>query len=148
MSGLVNELLSFSKAQISVSGQGLELVYVVETIWRILQRETSDPFSIIVHSIRYAGDAGPITIEAKDDGRNVWITVADEGPGLPEAELEQNSNPFIGPSLPGNAIRVVWDWDWRLCEVALKRAAAWLSVATGPPEGLKWKFVLIWPSLT
>jgi two-component system sensor histidine kinase CpxA len=121
MSGLVNELLSFSKAQINATGQGLEGINVNATLQLVLRREASDKTSIALdvpdylevkatpdylfralanlvrNAVRYAGDLGPITISARQSSGNVWITVADEGPGLPEAELDQVFKPFYRP---------------------------------------------------
>jgi two-component system, OmpR family, sensor histidine kinase CpxA len=121
VSGLVDELLSFSKAQLTSQAAQLEPVNLAETVRKVLQREASDLASIEVliderievwarpdylfrsvanlvrNAIRYAGDAGPITISAKRDGGNVWITVADRGPGLPDKELENVFKPFYRP---------------------------------------------------
>jgi two-component system sensor histidine kinase CpxA len=121
MSGLVNELLSFSKAQINATGQGLEGVNVSATVRRVLQREASEKTSIALdipeylevkatpdylfralanlvrNAVRYAGDAGPITISARQGSGSVWITVSDDGPGLPEAELDLVFKLFYRP---------------------------------------------------
>jgi two-component system sensor histidine kinase CpxA len=121
MSGLINELLLFSKAQISGPGKELKPVNVAETVRRVLEREASDGAYIEVrvseeleatanpdylfrslanlvrNAIRYAGNAGPIVISGKNGGGAVAITVADSGPGLPEAELDQVFKPFYRP---------------------------------------------------
>jgi two-component system sensor histidine kinase CpxA len=121
MSGLINELLLFSKAQISGPGKELKPVNVAETVRRVLEREASDGAYIEVrvseeleatanpdylfrslanlvrNAIRYAGNAGPIVISGKNGGGEVAITVADSGPGLPEAELDQVFKPFYRP---------------------------------------------------
>jgi two-component system sensor histidine kinase CpxA len=123
MSGLINELLLFSKAQISGPGRELKPVNVAETVRRVIEREASDGAHIEIHiseeleatanpdylfrslanlvrnAIRYAGNAGPIVISGKNGGGEVAITVADSGPGLPEAELDQVFKPFYRPEL-------------------------------------------------
>jgi two-component system, OmpR family, sensor histidine kinase CpxA len=121
MSDLVNEVLSFSKAQISSAGKDLVSVNVAATLAHVLQRErpedtaisvnVADHLNVIAHpdflfralanlvrnAVRYAGHAGPISITAKEEGQDVWITVADQGPGLPETELDQVFKPFYRP---------------------------------------------------
>ncbi|MFL6353215.1 MAG: sensor histidine kinase [Bryobacteraceae bacterium] len=120
MSGLVHELLSFSKAQIG-AGTDLTRVNVADTVRRVLQREASDQTAVETHigetldviaqpdylfrslanilrnAIRYAGHAGPITVSAKNGDGKVTITVADSGPGLPECELGEIFKPFYRP---------------------------------------------------
>ena len=120
MSDLVNELLSFSKAQINDANAPLTAVDVSEVVDRVMQREASDAqvlnnvvpgilalahpdylfrslANLVRNSVRYAGDAGPITVAALRDGEWVRITVADNGPGLPEGELDAVFKPFYRP---------------------------------------------------
>jgi len=121
MSALVNELLSFSKAQINGRQPALIRVSVADTVARVLERETANGASIETHvdddlavmaqpeylyrslanlvrnAIRYAGEAGPIAIGAANAGGEVSITVSDEGPGLPAAELDEVFKPFYRP---------------------------------------------------
>ncbi len=120
MSDLVNELLSFSKAQINDANAPLTGVDVAEVVDRVMQREASNAevvnnvapgmlalahpdylfrslANLIRNSVRYAGDAGPITVTALHDGEWVRITVADNGPGLPEGELDAVFKPFYRP---------------------------------------------------
>ena len=123
MSGLVNELLLFSRAQISASARPLTRVKVAETVGRVLERESSEKASIqtridertevmahpdylfrslanvVRNAVRYAGDCGPIEISAQDKNGVVSITVGDNGPGIPEAELEEIFKPFYRPEL-------------------------------------------------
>jgi two-component system sensor histidine kinase CpxA len=47
--------------------------------------------------VRYAGEYGPIQITANNDRDGVTITVADNGPGLPEDALEEVFTPFHRP---------------------------------------------------
>lgn len=121
MSGLINELLLFSKAQIGGPDKELTSVNVAETVRRVLERESSAGAQIEVrvgeeleasanpdylfrslanllrNAIRYAGNFGPIVISGKNGGGEVAITVADSGPGLPEGELDQVFKPFYRP---------------------------------------------------
>jgi signal transduction histidine kinase len=121
MSGLINELLLFSKAQMSGPNLHLEPVNVATTVRRVLEREAAPDAlietqvgeelavlanpeylfrslaNVIRNAIRYAGAFGPITIWAKNGDRHVTITVADNGPGLPECELDRVFKPFYRP---------------------------------------------------
>jgi two-component system sensor histidine kinase CpxA len=121
MSTLINELLAFSKAQINTSGTALTAVNVADTLRRVLERETSadaqietdvgSEIEVMAHpdylfrslanlvrnAIRYAGPAGPIRVSAANGEDDVLISVADNGPGLPEAELENVFKPFYRP---------------------------------------------------
>ena len=120
MSNLVNELLSFSKAEIGASVR-LAPVNVAATVERVLQREASDDIevqtdidgqlaviaepdylfrslaNVVRNAIRYAGRSGPVLISARNGDGQVTITVSDRGPGLPEGELEQIFKPFYRP---------------------------------------------------
>lgn len=120
MSTLINELLSFSKAEIG-AGLHLEPVNVSETVARVLEREQPGAVEVTINigrhlavvadaeylfrsianlvrnAIRYAGRSGPITISAQNGGGKVTITVADSGPGVPQAELEKIFKPFYRP---------------------------------------------------
>jgi two-component system sensor histidine kinase CpxA len=121
MSGLVNELLLFSRAQLSPSTTPLTRVNVAETVRRVLEREAGEGARVEIHvderaevmaqpeylfrslanvvrnALRYAGNSGPIVISAQEKDGMVAITVADHGPGIPEAELEAVFKPFYRP---------------------------------------------------
>jgi len=120
MSSLVNELLSFSKASLGASA-ALEPVNLAETVSRAVERERTDgaaiqvdvPASLSVsaqpdylfrsvsnvlrNAIRYAGTDGPIEISARQVDTQAVISVADHGPGVPPAELDEILKPFYRP---------------------------------------------------
>jgi len=121
MSGLVNELLSFSRAGLHAESAPLTAVDVGSLVRRTVARDAPAGQPIVVsvdagvavsaneallqravsnlvrNAVRYAGDSGPITISAARQARETWITVADCGPGLPESELEEVFAPFYRP---------------------------------------------------
>jgi two-component system sensor histidine kinase CpxA len=123
MSGLVNELLAFSKTQISSERPAPERVNVAEIVERVIQRECAESSrpvldvdssieveaypdylhrslaNLIRNANRYAAGTGPVTVSARELGDQVSITVADHGPGLPEGELENVFRPFYRPEL-------------------------------------------------
>jgi two-component system sensor histidine kinase CpxA len=120
MSSLVNELLSFSKASLGASA-ALEPVDLAETVARAVERERTAeaaiqidiPASLFVsaqpdylfrsvsnvlrNAIRYAGAEGPIEISVRPVDGQAVISVADHGPGVPPAELEEILKPFYRP---------------------------------------------------
>ena len=121
MSGLVNELLQFSKAGLEPNRAPLAAVDVASVVRKAAARETvpeaafeiSIPdglaamaveaslvravSNILRNAVRYAGSSGPIVISAKRQQDQVSIAVADSGPGLPEDQLEEVFAPFYRP---------------------------------------------------
>lgn len=124
MSALVNELLSFSRAGIAGMDVKLVRVNLAETVARAIEREAppgahienlvdaglnaeADPeylfravANLVRNAIRYAGPAGPIRISSRTENSKVYLTVADQGPGVPEEALEEVFAPFyrVDPS--------------------------------------------------
>lgn len=117
MAALVNELLSFSKASLGSSTIRLESVELRPLIERAIKREEQDTqilneapaglsaiadrelmvralSNLLRNAIQYAGPKGRITVSARSENAFVEISVADEGPGVPETELPKLFEPF------------------------------------------------------
>jgi two-component system, OmpR family, sensor histidine kinase CpxA len=115
MSELVTELLSFSKAGMQVDSRPLVRTDIAHIVTDAVEREgapveidveqgltaMADPDSlsraisnVVRNAIRYAGDAGPVTLTARRDRDQVLVTIADQGPGLPEDEIDRVFTPF------------------------------------------------------
>jgi len=118
IAGLVNELLSFSKASLTATAAPLRSVQVREAVDRAVRREASGaaqvhlevPADLVVrgdtelltralsnllrNAVRYAGEAGPITVSAQREQDEVKIIVADRGPGVPAHDLPRIFDPF------------------------------------------------------
>ncbi len=118
MARLVNELLVFSKAGIEGMRRALVDVDVASVIEKAVRREVVSGedvrmsgaagifaradeeylgwsvANLIRNALRYAGTGGPVEITWGREVNQVWICVADSGPGLPEAELEKVFAPF------------------------------------------------------
>lgn len=120
MSNLVNELLSFSKASIGKSKIKLQPVPLRATIERAVARESgssnateikidvADDFCVIAepelllrsvanvlrNAIRYAGNAGAITISATPEKESIVLSIEDCGPGIPAEAIAQVFDPF------------------------------------------------------
>jgi len=118
MSGLVNELLSFSRAALGANTLRIERMALRPLVERAVKRErrgtteirnevpeslsaVADPellvraiSNLLRNAVHYAGDAGPITIAARPANDVVELSVSDSGPGVPEAELPRLFDPF------------------------------------------------------
>jgi len=121
MSNLVNELLSFSKAEMTESRVALQSTALLPIVEKTVQREKkaeaeilvqidpeirvlADPVlltralaNIIRNALKYAADDGPISITAETGKDQVMIRVRDHGPGVPEEHLDQIFEPFFRP---------------------------------------------------
>jgi two-component system sensor histidine kinase CpxA len=119
MSELIDELLSFSKAGMQMGEADIVRVGVADVVKRVLEREGTPGAKIqssvttevavmanpdylfraisnlVRNAIRYAGNAGPISVSAHHEGPDTVISVADSGPGLPENALEEVFAPFF-----------------------------------------------------
>ena len=126
MSNLINELLSFTRAEIgshrraaenvglgpmidaAIDREGAEGVEIINrvvddiSVWAVenlLHRALSN---ILRNAVRYAGRAGPIEISARREGGHVLLTVADHGPGVPEEAIGRLFEPFYRPEAVRN----------------------------------------------
>lgn len=123
MSGLVNELLSFSKASLRPESVKLQPVALRPLVEQAARREAGDADAIeygvapetrvladpdlllralanlLRNAVRYAGSAGPISISATVEDGTVLIRVSDCGPGVPAESLPLLFDPFYRPEL-------------------------------------------------
>lgn len=121
MSGLINELLSFTRAEISPEKLKPEKVLLEPMVREIMDREGAVGVAtgsymdggisvwavesllrraisnIVRNAVLYAGDQGPIEIIAEKAGDTVLVTVNDRGPGVPEASISRLFEPFYRP---------------------------------------------------
>jgi len=126
MSNLINELLSFTRAEIGPERVAAETVPLMPVIIAIMEREGAAGVKIVNrvvdgisvwavesllcralsnvlrNAVRYAGDQGPIEITARREGDKVLISVRDRGPGVPEATIGRLFEPFYRPEAVRN----------------------------------------------
>lgn len=119
MSGLVNELLSFSKAGLRPKALKLKPVSVLEIAQKVVAREAKDMAeveinvpenmqvmgekdlliravgNVVRNAIRYAANGGPIQIAARSVDSEVEIIVSDHGPGVPAEDVTKLFDPFF-----------------------------------------------------
>ena len=117
---LIEEILAFSRASVGmkqVKGNAIAVTDLVEgTIAReVAQAQVEraiDPAIVVVadakllkravgnllrNAIRYAGENACIRIAAIAQGNQVRLSVTDDGPGVPEGEVEHLFEPFYRP---------------------------------------------------
>ncbi len=118
MSSLVNELLSFTKMGLQPDEVKLQPVDLAMMAQRAREREgpgdarivlevnpahwvMADPSlllralaNLLRNALRYAGDAGPVTVSSLERRGEIVLTISDCGPGVPEELIEQVFEPF------------------------------------------------------
>ncbi len=121
LSHLVNELLSFTKAEITPERVQLESIDLLPLVENAVQRESKEGADIrievpadfkvtanatlltralanlIRNAVRYAGDQGPIIIGAGKHEKSAEIIVRDSGKGVSDEHLEKLFDPFYRP---------------------------------------------------
>jgi two-component system sensor histidine kinase CpxA len=122
MSALVNELLAFTKAGLRPRDVVSSPVDLAPLARDVLAREdvggrvtlsvaddvraNAEPDllaralgNLVRNALRYAGEAGPITVTAARENKQVSLVVEDNGPGVPAADLDRLGEPFFRPEL-------------------------------------------------
>ena len=118
MSDLVNKLLALTRTEVGPQKIRLIPVDMLETARRAVEEENigdtdiridmrpditalADPellsralVNLVRNAVNYAGTAGPIVISAQQSGDSITIEVCDQGPGVPEMELDYIFEPF------------------------------------------------------
>lgn len=118
VAALVNELLSFSKASLMPAKLALVPVSVADAVQKAVGREADDKArlevelpaelrvraepellvralsNLVRNALLYAGAAGPVRISAQLKGKDVLLSVADSGPGIPPEHLDKVFDPF------------------------------------------------------
>jgi two-component system sensor histidine kinase CpxA len=121
LSNLVNELLSFSKADLNPEKVKLEPLILAPIAEKIAHREgiASDEITLEIapdlrvmanrdllsralsnlvrNAVAYGGQSGPIMIKAKKEEHGVNIEVQESGPGVPDSLIDKIFEPFFRP---------------------------------------------------
>jgi two-component system, OmpR family, sensor histidine kinase CpxA len=121
MSKLVNELLAFSRAEMTSETIKLESIDLLPVVQAAVKREISPAAQIVVrikpgirvvasselltralanllrNAVKYAAGAGPINVTAEKRNGRVEIEVRDSGSGVPEDLIDQIFEPFFRP---------------------------------------------------
>jgi two-component system sensor histidine kinase CpxA len=165
MSKLVSELLAFSRAGMRARELPLQTValrpLVEEVVGReacgveVLVRVPSD-LAVVAHpelltrafanvlrnAARYAGAAGPVTVDAEQYGSEVLVKVADEGPGVPADAVGRLFDPFFrlepdrGRSTGGTGLGLA------IVKTCVEACQGRVAARNGNPHGLEVTFTL------
>jgi len=166
MSRLVNELLSFSKAGLTPREVKLEPVNLATTARRVLESEAAqnsqvqiqipDNLSVLAqpellsralsnlvrNAVRYAGRAGPITVSALRKDDTVVVTVADQGPGVPETSLQQIFDPFFRAEASRSRDTGGVGLGLAIVKTCVEACQGTVSARNRAPQGLEVQIVL------
>jgi two-component system sensor histidine kinase CpxA len=167
ISALVGELLSFSKASFGASAVAIRPVQVLDAVKQAIQREVTNNADVQVdvpsdlqvaadvdllvralgnlirNAIRHGSPDGPIFIKAHASSEtDVTITVADCGPGVPEAELSKIFDAFY--RLDASRARETGGVGLGLAIVrtCVESCGGTVSARNGEPSGLKVSIIL------
>lgn len=126
MSELVNELLSFTRAELTPEKIVLEVLPLAPLIRDVIARESTEEITInlkidesiqaltsenllrralsniIRNAIRYAGKEGAITLKTAISEETITLICEDNGPGIPEADIPHIFEPFYRPEQSRN----------------------------------------------
>jgi len=124
---LVNELLTFSRADIKSSTVTLKSVALLPLVHTAVERERTSAAEIMIdldadirvhasaelltralanlvrNAVNYAAGCGAIRIVAQKNSDKINIEVRDSGPGVPEDLLDQLFEPFFRPEISRNS---------------------------------------------
>lgn len=157
MSALINELLAFSKAGVretelhavslapilasaaAKAGGGEIVIAVPETLSSLgdevlLERAFGN---ILRNAVRYAGDAGPISVNGERQGNEVMVSIIDQGPGVPPEALEQLGQPFYRPEAARTRTTGGVGLGLSIVKTCIEACHGTFTVQNNSPTGLK-----------
>ena len=90
---IVENIVEFYEQTRSKDGPSVVNASVIDTNAPIYIRAYETPFAqvlrnLIDNALTFSPDTGKVTVTAKKDGKRIVFTVEDEGPGIPEDNLE------------------------------------------------------------
>ena len=161
MSSLVNELLSFSKASLGAPVRQLKPVLLRAVAEDARKRECADDgrvqlnipadlsavaepdllaralSNLLRNSLRYGGQAGPITVCARQVDQEVLLTVTDCGPGVPEPELSRIFDPFYRLDVSRDAATGGVGLGLAIVKTCVESCGGRVSCCNRQPSGLE-----------
>ena len=160
MAMLLGELLAFTKAGMRAREAELATIMVSPLVAEVLTRERAANrvtvamlpglavradaallsralANLVRNAIRYAGDAGPITVMAAREGDRVTITVEDQGPGVPPAALARLGEPFYRPEAARTREAGGVGLGLAIVRTSVTACGGEVSFANGAPRGFR-----------
>jgi two-component system sensor histidine kinase CpxA len=165
MSTLIDELLSFSRAGLGGPARSLGPVAVAPLVGKVVDREAAGRpvevripeglevmaeaellqravANLVRNAVRYAGEGTRVEIEANADSAHVRLTVADSGPGVPEAELPRIFDPFYRLEPSRNRATGGAGLGLAIVKTCVEACGGTLSARNRSPSGLQVDMVL------
>lgn len=166
LSRLVNELLTFSRAEIKSDSVKLERMALAPVVETAVKREAIPPLGIDVdvdpqiqvvasgelliralgnivrNAVKYAGNAGPISITARKKNGQVEIEIRDSGPGVPTDMLDQLFEPFFRPETSRDRDSGGVGLGLAIVKTCIQTCQGTVSAANSHPKGFVVKITL------
>lgn len=166
MADLVNELLSFSKASLGAKTMNVQKVSLLEIVNKAIRREFPDrkeleiaiPETLLVsadpdtllravanvlrNAVQHGGEAGPIHFSASEDQGKVILTISDQGPGVPEADLQRIFDPFYRVDLSRDRKTGGTGLGLTIVKTCLESFGGIVTAQNRSPKGLEIRLIL------
>ncbi|MFH0729884.1 MAG: HAMP domain-containing sensor histidine kinase [Pseudomonadota bacterium] len=161
MSHLVNELLSFSKAEMEHPAPvRLTALKLLPLVREVLERERTPETQIITqidpdtsvmashellvralsnlvrNAVRYAGKTGPVFLKAERQRDQVLVEIKDSGPGVAEVLLDQIFEPFYRPEPSRDRDSGGVGLGLAIVKTCIEACDGTVSARNTPPTGL------------
>jgi two-component system sensor histidine kinase CpxA len=98
--------------------------------------------NLVRNAVKYAGEAGTITITAARKSSHVEIEVRDTGPGVPEHLLDQLFEPFFRPEASRDRDSGGVGLGLAIVKTCVETCQGTVSAANLAPEGFAVKIAL------
>ena len=165
LSRMTDELLQFARADLADRSAPLERVHVAPVIDRVVAREgqghafsTSISSDVVVraypqlleralsnvvrNAVKYAGQAGPITVDGAMAGEHTVITVSDLGPGVDAADIDRIFEPFYRADAARNRKTGGVGLGLAIVRSAIEACGGTVSCLNRHPHGLEVRITL------
>lgn len=124
--------------------RGIERIGVSGTVATPVWADPSCVEQVLFNLMTNAGDAGAhgLDIELAQSGEQVWLTLADDGSGIPDGVRQRLFEPFVSGKPPGKGTGL----GLHLCQTLLHSVGAQIALLETGPSGTR--FRLTWRAVT
>lgn len=124
--------------------RGIERIGVSGTVTSPVWADPSCVEQVLFNLMTNASDAGAhgLDIEMAQSGEQVWLTLADDGSGIPDGVRERLFEPFVSGKPPGKGTGL----GLHLCQTLLQSVGGRIVLLETGPSGTR--FRLIWRAVT
>lgn len=165
---LTDDLLQYARAALGDRARALEEVALGPLVERVIAKEgkgsaianrldtgtvvQGDPqlleraiANVVRNAVKYAGQAGPITIAGTREGDRVIVSVADEGPGVSPESLDRIFDPFYREDAARNRRTGGVGLGLTIVKTAIEACGGTVSCRNRQPHGLDVRLALLPP---